>query len=533
MSIILKEITIFLSEFCKNNGISNFDFDLIDKSKNYDFNTINNIISKNILKKSIWIKYQNDFKSLFECSICTEIYNKNRNRVISCSYCFKNCCSDCFYMFLTNNNMVEPECMFCKKTLSKDFTIENMTKIKYESYYNYKIDLLFSREKSKLPEAQYYVTKNKKINNLDERILKYSCKKNSTKLNIKNLNKMKSQLCKKKNTRNEISKCNKKIKIYRDHLKKINAKINILKEKKYILQHDKPTEEIQKISVNKPCPTNDCRGFLAKNKCNLCEKKFCGDCYEEKLDDHICDENLVKSIKLLKKDTKNCPNCGVLIHRTEGCSQMFCIKCHVAFDWNTLRIDKGHIHNPEYFRYLRENNMEIPRNPYDNPQNNCERLIDIYDLIGSLKRINTLDSETTNYILNFYRSCSHMFDMFLTYGGLPRNPDDNLDTLYLRINYLEKIIDENQWKKIFKMRVKRNERLYEIRLVIDIYYNVLKDIFRRIYDDPNYRDKKIIITSLQNIYDYTYNQIETINKKYNSKCKKILNSLSYSIEKFW
>jgi hypothetical protein len=42
---------------------------------------------------------------------------------------------------------------------------------------------------------------------------------------------------------------------------------------------------------------------------------------------------------------------------------MYCISCHTSFSWKTLKIDTGEIHNPEYFRFLRENNMHIPRNP--------------------------------------------------------------------------------------------------------------------------------------------------------------------------
>ena len=50
---------------------------------------------------------------------------------------------------------------------------------------------------------------------------------------------------------------------------------------------------------------------------------------------------------------------------------MWCVNCHTTFDWKSLQIKKsGIIHNPEYFRYLRENGITIPRNENDNPCNN-------------------------------------------------------------------------------------------------------------------------------------------------------------------
>jgi hypothetical protein len=37
-----------------------------------------------------------------------------------------------------------------------------------------------------------------------------------------------------------------------------------------------------------------------------------------------------------KKNTKNCPQCGVAIEKNGGCSHMHCVQCDTHFDWNSL-----------------------------------------------------------------------------------------------------------------------------------------------------------------------------------------------------
>ena len=48
------------------------------------------------------------------------------------------------------------------------------------------------------------------------------------------------------------------------------------------------------------------------------------------------------------KDSKPCPNCYIPIFKLSGCNQMFCTNCHVVFDWISLKIDKGPVHNQHF-----------------------------------------------------------------------------------------------------------------------------------------------------------------------------------------
>ena len=57
-------------------------------------------------------------------------------------------------------------------------------------------------------------------------------------------------------------------------------------------------------------------------------------------------------MEFLNKDTKPCPHCGTMIFKISGCSQIFCVDCHTAWDWNTSKIITGVIHNPHYYEFL-------------------------------------------------------------------------------------------------------------------------------------------------------------------------------------
>ena len=48
----------------------------------------------------------------------------------------------------------------------------------------------------------------------------------------------------------------------------------------------------------------------------------------------------------------NISNGAIPIFKISGCNQMFCTNCHVVFDWNTLKIDTGNVHNAHYFDWM-------------------------------------------------------------------------------------------------------------------------------------------------------------------------------------
>lgn len=101
------------------------------------------------------------------------------------------------------------------------------------------------------------------------------------------------------------------------------------------------------------CAKSDCNGTLNDNfQCISCGESTCHECLELIVPDvsHECSA----SGKAIKRECKPCPCCHAMINKASGCSQIWCTRCHVAFDFNTGKRDKF-IHNPHYFEWLADN----------------------------------------------------------------------------------------------------------------------------------------------------------------------------------
>tara|TARA_Y100000768_G_scaffold178510_1_gene133692 strand:+ start:12697 stop:13995 length:1299 start_codon:yes stop_codon:yes gene_type:complete len=160
-------------------------------------------------------------------------------------------------------------------------------------------------------------------------------------------------------------------------IKALNERVKLLRQQVYSRQYtislikrgQKPGVK-EKREFIMPCPDEECKGFLSSGyKCGLCNKKACPHCITiiSEDEEHVCDPDLVATAALIKKDTKPCPTCGERIMKIDGCDQMWCTKCHTTFSWNKGVIEKGNIHNPHYYQWLREQSADgtIPRAPGD------------------------------------------------------------------------------------------------------------------------------------------------------------------------
>lgn len=79
--------------------------------------------------------------------------------------------------------------------------------------------------------------------------------------------------------------------------------------------------------------TCDCGGPIVDGKCILCASMYCDHCHEKKGDHHVCFQEKLDTIRILKETTVKCPHCHTRIQKSEGCNHMFCTHCHCNFDW--------------------------------------------------------------------------------------------------------------------------------------------------------------------------------------------------------
>lgn len=460
-----------------------------------------------------------------ECSICTSTFSSKIRKSIECAFCNKCCCKECFSTYIKEQNV--PKCMFCNTELTMDFVEENTTLKFMKEYNSYLSELKFSVERSKLPATQRlaeivrikdknYIEKNEKYLNLKRKyreLKNIRCFIRQTNLTPVEKKDKKIELTEKKKIYIELNK----------ELDDINSEIFIIGveevQQRNILTGivPPPIDEVvdEEKSYSRPCLATDCRGFLSKSyKCGTCEKYFCAECHETKnsrVDEtHICDEDIKATIAMITKDSKPCPKCMIPIEKVSGCSQMWCINCHTTFDWNTMKIETGYIHNPEYLRWMRENNKDIPRNPYDNG-NGCNAM-PYWNTIDNVLRPLNIRSQEWDEI---HRLCNHIQAMM---QYIPRGQRE-MDLVDMRLDYLMSKISEQDWQKKLKMLIKKNKIGQERYNVCDLYYNAMKDLFINLVEDKDIAQFKHSAWELEK---YANQQFTKINKKHGSKDRKYL-----------
>lgn len=253
--------------------------------------------------------------SMGECQICY-----TRGLIIPCKICEEKACKTCIRKFIMDNNTNESKCMYCSSTYNWGTLIDMLGKTfingEYTKHFN---EVIVKSHTQNLHNFQ------KKVNDQIER-----------------------------------TRLEKELKSLTTQMKEIKEKI---RDVKHQLSHiDSDIKDVTK----RPCSDKNCNGYLDLNwTCVSCSTETCSKCLEIKEFEHVCDENVINTIKLLNKDTKSCPRCSFAISKIDGCDQMFCTSCHTAFSWKTGLVDESRIHNPHYYEYLRSirtsSNDDIPR----------------------------------------------------------------------------------------------------------------------------------------------------------------------------
>ena len=394
-----------------------------------------------------------------ECSICCESFNKSTRCKIDCKTCNNEgiiACQSCAKRYILEQP-TDPSCMICKIEWDAEFLINNFTKIFVNKTLKvHRENYLLEKQMAMLPETQSYAEHLKLIEGLEKQ-----------KLNIKR------------------EKVNLELKI-----KRMNLDIKNLEETISDIRNGN-SQEKHKLEFTYKCTIENCNGFLnGKFECGICENKICKHCMEIKNEGHECNEDKKETIKLIRQDTKPCPKCGQLIHKLpNGCDQMYCIKCHTAFSWKTGQLERGTIHNPEYYRWMRENGKNIPRNPLDAQPNQCgnniisyHALLDHLRIYFPLKTLNArrFDDINTIKILNMHRMFHHINHINVMYNNDIRLEESELR--YMRAHFILNKITKDEFKKKLQMTEKKknkNKKLNDIwnllRLVILEYIGKISE----------------------------------------------------------
>ena len=284
------------------------------------------------------------------------------------------------------------------------------------------------------------------------------------------------------------------------------------------------------------CPEN-CRGFIRASDftCGVCEIKICKECRESISETHVCNPENIETANLLRKDSKPCPKCAAYIFKIDGCDQMFCTQCQTAFSWTTGEIERGKVHNPHYYEWMRTNTGTVPRDPDDIAP--CDELIRYACLIDAMKA----PQMRSHFI---FQSGKHMkiSEIHRTINEIQNDimPEINDaiaregDNKQLRINYLLGKID----REFFEKEIERKSRLVlknnSINHCLDLYVKVMTENFRKFFESLlRFKfEEKTFLHDYEQIAVFTIENLKNICKMYGCSLKKIMTKIHReSVEK--
>ena len=262
------------------------------------------------------------------------------------------------------------------------------------------------------------------------------------------------------------------------------------------------------------CPVDGCRGFLSSAwKCGTCDTWVCKDCGEPRHEGRECHPDVAASHAMVQKDSKPCPKCASMIFKVDGCSQIWCTQCHVAFDWHTGHVvTNGVIHNPHYYEWLRRTRGQVPRNPGDVP---CGGLPSAYDVDDIIRRSGVGVGQ--GFLLrNAHRNVRHIqgVDIPSMRRTVREGPERNVD---LRLQYLLKKIDEAEWRKKLQQREKRREKTVATLQVYDMFCAAATDMFRNMVEGASTPAETV--DTLEKLKEFAEHSLQSISKRFNMQVK--------------
>lgn len=414
------------------------------------------------------------------CEVCCEKFNKINHTKVECPFCDLQSCRTCSQRYLLSVSD-DPHCMGCKNSWNREFIDLFCTKyFRNTDLRRHRENILFEREKVLMPETQPEV----------EKII-------ATRRIYTVINEQRERLAQLYHKYGIYTHITSNVPIpqdildLREDMEKSYRTLERLRSHGEIVLVEAPKKFVRK------CPTEECKGFMNENWfCGLCDRHFCEKCNEQISNGHLCDEDAVKTMDLLKKDTKPCPKCGTMIQKLSGCSQMWCPDCHTAFNWSTGHVDTGRIHNPHYMEFKRS--RISGREHADIPCGGTPSF-------RELRQINA-----SNDIMRLAMVLYNIDEQLIyRYGELRDN-----DNRYLRIAYMLNELDEKGFKKELQRRDKEKEKHRDINHIYRMIVDTGGDLLRQYVIDVDRVDE--IIDEALKLVEYANEVMAVIRTRY--KC---------------
>ena len=383
------------------------------------------------------------------CNICC--FNMNPEEFVKCPICPFEACGECHQKYIMSK-VSEPKCMGCGGKWSREYVMEVFDRRWVRNdFLPHMARFLLEQEKMLLPETQGEANKAREIKRIQALVKELPCNKKLSAV-YKDPVVLKYKIFERNKEKQELQ----------DNITRIRG-VRDLK----ITAHSKP------IYIMK-CKEEMCRGYVSKDyRCETCNTKYCERCrccIGE--DQHTCSKEEIENVSEIIRSTRPCPKCYVPIFKAGGCYQIWCPQCHVAFDYNTGKIEDGPIHNPMFYEYLASRPVDLSPIVMDNLA--CGETPTEEHFLARASLVYDVD---IRMIMEIFRYRGHIQQVVLPDCSQDR-VKDNLD---LRVKYLNSEITEEQWMSTLLYRQKRKMKLVALEQLFNTMIVVINDILRKIY----------------------------------------------------
>ena len=425
------------------------------------------------------------------CPICDEPWQARGERAaVTCAFCSVAACRGCCASYL----LTQPDarCMqpACAKPWTRGFLVAHFShSFLSKTYRDHKQRIYYERELSLLPASQEVMEHRKEVQRLQD--LYHDHKHSVQRLNKRMREEIVAthlvyQLCDTKVMTDEERE-QMVVMLHRIQQEQRQTRTQLTQARTMqehyavLLQNtDKASGAAPKRFQRRCANAAACRGFVGVDwLCGLCETRTCRHCHEIDADGHACDPDQVATARLLATDTKPCPQCSTPIFKVDGCDQMWCTQCHVAFSWRTGSVETR-VHNPHYYEWLRQQHGGVaPREALDAP---CGRELDtrfartLYQGVRTKQRI-----PATEFVMqkldDILSTTIHVREV-----ELPRYREDRvLNNEELRIAFLAGELTEERFRQRVHQQHTKHAKHKDIYDVLSMFVQSVTDILYRLH----------------------------------------------------
>lgn len=444
---------------------------------------------------------------------------------VSCANCEYSACTTCIKQFLISTSQ-DPKCANCKHLWDQEFlfTILPKTWVK-TTLKTHRQDLMYDKQMAMMPATQPFVQEEREREKayLDLKAQLADLWARAKALRDKRAGKGKGR---------EKWVAHRALK---KQIVRVSAEIQYNRGQRVRGTVQNETPRIYDVFV-RPCPKDACKGFLSKRdwKCGTCDTLVCKEC-AVMLDTgvHVCKKEDVESMQLIAKECRACPTCKAPTFKVDGCSQVWCVACKTAFNWNTGVVDNGRIHAPDYYQWLRsQNSGQIPREAGDRPNGCCgeanlqQTFHRATDHIMRLVVTNaSARDDMIAVVSNLWRVTGHIEHVSNERRRLQRAKHLNMGTgtdeftehLKLRVRYMMDAIDEKTFKSKLYADEKARRFFVLYNSVIDTMVAVVAEVMNRIIQTNTLKNLRAVISEIDCVRRFVNEQMEKLKIMYDYK----------------